>query len=163
MAYIYAGPGSANKVTLTVKVAGNGADTGLEIPALQDITLDASNDTFTWSTLADNAKSTVVTTSNNTLSGNIVLDSVGFFGTDQGSYGASTAASGYGIFGLSSQKVRVTYELFMGEDTGAGADLPTITGAGYITGISPALSADSPVWVSGFSIVGDADPAASIA
>lgn len=162
MAYIYAGPGSVNKVTLTVYVASNGADTGLEIPALQDISIDASNDTFTWSTLADNAKSQVVTTSNNSLSGNIVLDSVGFFGTDAGSYGTSTTAAAYGIFGLSSNKVRVKYELFMGEDTGAGLDKPTITGYGYISGITPAISGDSPVWVSGFSVVGDVDPTVAI-
>jgi len=161
--YIYAGPGSANKVTLTVKVASNGADTGLQIPALQDITLEAANDVFSFSSLESNAVTQVATVSSNSVSGNIVLDSVKFFGTDQGTYTSSNTGAAYGIFGLSSGKVRVTFDLFMGEDTGSGADQPTVSGSGYITGLSPNISADSPVWVSSFSIVGDADLTVAIA
>ena len=65
MAYIYAGPGSANKVTLTVKVASNGSDTGLSIPALQDVTIEAANDVFSFSSLESNSVTQVATVASN--------------------------------------------------------------------------------------------------
>ena len=64
------------------------------------------------------------------------------FGTGTG----STAAA-KGIFGLSSEKTIVEFELVMGDDSG-GANTKTISGFGYITGLAPTVSADSPVWVS---------------
>jgi len=168
MAYIYAGPGSANKVTLTIKVASNGADTGLQIPALQDVTIEAANDVFSFSSLESNSVTQVATVASNSISGNIVVDADKFFGTNAVVDGngdinyqdvtVDTAAE-YGVFGLSSEKVRVTFQLYMGEDNvaSAGVNEPTIKGAGYITGLSPNISADSPVWVTSFSIVGDTD------
>tara|TARA_R110000824_G_scaffold148309_4_gene318016 strand:- start:11 stop:538 length:528 start_codon:yes stop_codon:yes gene_type:complete len=169
MAYIYAGPGSANKVTLTVKVASNGSDTGLSIPALQDVTIEAANDVFSFSSLESNSVTQVATVASNSISGNIVVDSDKFFGTTAAVTGTDShidyadasvdTAVEFGIFGLSSQKVRVSFELYMGSDTDAGASVnePTIKGAGYVTGLSPNISADSPVWITSFSIVGDQD------
>ena len=101
--------------------------------------------------------------------GNIVVDSDKFFGTTAAVTGTDShidyadasvdTAVEFGIFGLSSQKVRVSFELYMGSDTDAGASVnePTIKGAGYVTGLSPNISADSPVWITSFSIVGDQD------
>jgi len=55
--YIYPAPGTANvEATLKIKVASNGADTGLTIPSLQDITVNAANDTFTWTQLDEGSK-----------------------------------------------------------------------------------------------------------
>ena len=48
MAYIYPAPGvSGVQATLSLSVASNGSDSGLTIPALQDVTVNNANDVFT--------------------------------------------------------------------------------------------------------------------
>lgn len=168
MAYIYAGPGSDDKVTLKIQVASDGTNDELSVPALNDVTVDISNDVFSFSSLEDDTVTQVATVASNSISGNIVLDSLKFFGTAIGSYGSSTTASSFGIFGLSKNKVRIEFTLEMGIDEtnnaagGSLGDLPKISGTGYITGLSPNISADSPVWVSSFTIVGDTSPTATV-
>jgi hypothetical protein len=150
MPYIYPAPGSAAETTLNLYVTG---DTGnLTVPALQDITINNSNDVFTWTQLDEGSKKQVATTATNSVSTNLVLDQTIFFGTGSG---ANVAISG-GIFGLSSAKRLVNFRLFMG-NTSTGTTGKTITGAGYITGLAPTVSADSPVWVSPVTITVDGD------
>jgi hypothetical protein len=150
MAYIYPAPGvSGVQATLTISVSSNASDTGMTVPALQDITVNAANDVFTWTQLDSTAKLQIATTSTNSLSGNIVLDQATFFGVT-GTAPVDTAAE-YGIFGLSNNKVKVDFDLYLG-DTDAGGNGKTISGSGYITGLAPTVSADSPVWVSPFTI-----------
>lgn len=154
MSYIYPAPGvSGVQSTLKISVASNNADTGLTVPALQDITLNAANDVFTWTQLDSTAKLQIATTSTNSLSGNIVLDQSTFFGTGDGADAGSdiNTAAEYGIFGLSTSKVLVEFELYLG-DTSAGGAGKTVSGSGYVTGLAPTVSADSPVWVSPFTI-----------
>lgn len=148
MAYIYPAPGvSGVQTTLKIHHTSKTADaTGLTVPGLQDITVNAANDVFTWSQLDSTAKFQIATTSTNSLSMNIVLDQTAFFGTGSG----STAAA-KGLFGLSVDKVIVEFDLYLG-DTSAGEQGKTITGFGYIVGLAPTVSADSPVWVSPISI-----------
>lgn len=149
MSYIYPAPGVANvQATLTISVTSNGSDTGMTVPALQDITLNNANDVFTWTQLDSGSKLQIATTATNSLSGNIVLDQTTFFGTAPGA--ADTAAE-YGIFGLSKDKVKIDFELYLG-DTDAGGAGKTVSGSGYVTGLAPTVSADSPVWVSPFTI-----------
>ena len=150
MAYIYPAPG-VNGVELTLKIhhTSKVADaTGLAVPALQDITVNNANDAFTWTQLDQGSKLQIATTATNSLSGNIVLDQTSFFGTT-GSGGSTAAASG--IFGLSADKTIVEFDLYLG-DTDSGSTGKTINGRGYITGLAPTVSADSPVWVSPFTI-----------
>lgn len=148
MAYIYPAPGvSGVQTTLKIHHTSKTADaTGLTVPGLQDITVNAANDVFTWSQLDSTAKFQIATTSTNSLSMNIVLDQTAFFGSGSG----STAAA-KGLFGLSVDKVIVEFELYLG-DTDGGVQGKTITGKGYITGLAPTVSADSPVWVSPITI-----------
>lgn len=148
MAYIYPAPGVAGvQSTLSLSVAANGADTGLTVPGLQDVTLNAANDVFTWTQLDTASKLQIATTATNSLGMNIVLDQTAFFGT-----GAATdTAAGLGIFGLSSNKTLVDFELYLG-DTSDGATGKTVSGSGYVTGLAPTVSADSPVWVSPITI-----------
>jgi hypothetical protein len=150
MAYIYPAPGVAGvQATLKVHKTSKAADaTGLAIPALQDVTVNAANDVFTWTQLDNTAKLQIATTSTNSLSMNIVLDQTTFFGTT-GSGGSTAAAAG--IFGLSVDKAKVFFDLYLG-DTDAGGTGKIISGSGYITGLAPTVSADSPVWVSPITI-----------
>ena len=147
MAYIYPAPGNAtSQVTLNLKLTGD--TIGLDVPALQDVTLNASNDVFTWTTLDSASKQQVATTATNSLSMNIVLDQLTFFGD---STATSEDAQTAGIFGLSNDKNLVDFELFMGDESD-GSTGKTISGKGYITGLAPTVSADSPVWVSPITI-----------
>lgn len=145
MAYIYPAPGVANvQATLTLTAA---AATGpLAMPALQDITINNSNDVFTWTQLDSASKLQVATTATNSLSMNCVLDEDTFFGTTANA-GPTTSAAAQGIFQLSKNKTLVAFSLYMG-DTSGGATGPTLTGNAYVTGLAPTVSADSPVWVS---------------
>jgi len=146
MAYIYPAPGvSGVQLTLTLKVTGD--TTGLAVPALQDITLNNANDVFTWTQLDTGSKLQIATTATNSLSGNIVVDTASFFGVTT----SGEAAKSKGIFGLSKDKQIVSFALYMG-DTSAGDPGKIISGEGYVTGLAPTVSADSPVWVSPFTL-----------
>ena len=150
MAYIYPAPGVANvEMTLKVHHTSKAADaTGLLVPAIQDITVNAANDVFTWTQLDETAKLQIATTSTNSLSMNIVLDQDSFFGTT-GSGGSTAAASG--LFGMSVDKTKVVFDLYLGDESDGSAG-KTLSGSGYITGLAPTVSADSPVWVSPITI-----------
>jgi len=155
MAYIYPAPGVTDvESTLTISVNANGADTGLVVPAIQDVTVNAANDVFTWTQLDETAKLQIATTSTNSLAMNIVLDQAVFFGTDPAADPAT--ATEHGIFTLSINKTKIDFELYLG-DTDAGAAGKTITGSGYITGLAPTVSADAPVWVSPITITVDGE------
>jgi len=151
--YIYPAPGvDGVEVTLGLSVAANNASTPeLDVPALQDVTVNAANDTFTWEQLDEGSKKQVATTATNSLSMNIVLDQTVFFGDDTAQSGE---ADFKGVFGLSSDKDLVDFELYLGDPSdqqGSGTG-KTISGQGYITGLAPTVSADSPVWVSPITI-----------
>lgn len=142
MAYIYPAPGVANvqcTLTLASSVAGN-----LVLPALQDITVNNSNDVFTWTQLDQGSKLQIATTATNSLDMNLVLDKDAFFGNSSATTGS---AAKLGVFGLSKDKTLTTFTLYMGDESD-GTTGPTITGSGYVTGLAPTVSADSPVWVS---------------
>ena len=151
MAYIYPAPGNASaEVTLNIKVSGD--TVGLDVPALQDVTVNAANDVFTWTQLDQASKLQIATTATNSLSMNLVLDQDVFFGATAAGEAAQTA----GIFGLSTDKTKINFELYLG-DTDTGATGKTVSGSGYVTGLAPTVSADSPVWISPITITVDSD------
>jgi hypothetical protein len=152
MAYINPAPGTGNQVTLTIDVASSDTDItqgvgALPIPALQDMTINAANDVFTWSQLDSTAKKQVATTSTNSIAMNLVVDTASFFGTDTDATITGTIAE-QGIFGCSRNKTLINFIIRVENAT---ADT-FIKGVGYITGLAPTVSADSPVWVSPITI-----------
>ncbi|CAB4178766.1 hypothetical protein UFOVP1634_15 [uncultured Caudovirales phage] len=152
MAYINPAPGTANAVTLTLDVASSDSDItqgvgALAIPALQDVTVNAANDVFTWSQLDSTAKKQVATTSTNSISMNVVVDTATFFGTVVGAAITGTIAE-QGLFGCSRNKTLINFIIRIENST-----VDTfIKGVGYITGLAPTVNADSPVWVSPVTI-----------
>lgn len=153
MSYIFAAPGSANDIVLTLSIASNGTDTGFEVPALQDISASAANDSFVWTQLDQSSKLQVATTATNSISMNLVVDQTTFFGDALAT--AGTAAE-IGVMGLSTEKTRVKFTLFMGNSSDGTAG-KTLTGYGYITGLTLTTSADAPIWVSPITISMDSD------
>lgn len=153
MAYINPAPGTTSQIVLKLDVGiAEGTltlgGTPLTVPALQDITINAANDVFTWSQLDSTAKKQVATTSTNSISMNLVVDSTTFFGTTLASVQSDTVAA-QGILGMSRNKTLVTFSLKFQE---GGATDKFIKGQGYITGLAPTVSADSPVWISPITI-----------
>ncbi len=153
MAYIYPAPGVTGvEATLTI-TTNSGTDTvGLVVPALQDVTVNNANDVFTWTQLDSGSKQQIATTATNSLGMNLVLEQNTFFGTTVSGEDAQTA----GIFGLSKDKTKIDFDLYLG-DTDGGATGKTISGSGYVTGLAPTVSADAPVWVTPVTITVDGD------
>jgi hypothetical protein len=157
MAYISPGPGSANAILLTLDVASNETDItqaagALTVSGLQDITINAANDIFTWSQLDSSAKKQVATTSTNSISMNLVVDDAVFFGTLITATATGTIAE-QGLLGCSRNKTLINFILKFVESTSGQATADRFfKGVGYITGLAPTVSADSPVWVTPVTI-----------
>lgn len=152
MAYINPAPGTSNQVTLTLDVASDTSDitqggSPLSVPGLQDVTINAANDVFTWSQLDSTAKKQVATTSTNSISMNIVVDQASFFGTTLNSSISDTIAA-QGLFGCSRNKTLINFIIRVENSTSD----TFIKGVGYITGLAPTVTADAPVWVSPITI-----------
>jgi len=152
MAYINPAPGTANAVTLTLDVASSETDitqaaSPLSVPALQDMTINAANDVFTWSQLDSTAKKQVATTSTNSIAMNIVVDQATFFGTSLAA-GVGGTILEQGLFGCSRNKTLINFIIRVENST---TDT-FIKGTGYITGLAPTVTADAPVWVSPITI-----------
>jgi hypothetical protein len=153
MAYINPAPGTTSQIVLKLDCGiALGTltlgSTPLTVPALKDITMNASNDVFSWSQLDSTAKKQIATSSTNSVAMNLVVDSATFFGSTLAAVQTDTVAA-QGILGLSRNKTLVTFSLKFEE--GGTAD-KYIKGQGYITGLAPTVSADSPVWVSPVTI-----------
>lgn len=151
MSYINPAPGvSASQVTLKLELAGaSGFSSALVVPGLQDVTVNAANDVFTWTQLDSSAKLQVATTSTNSLGMTIVLDDASFFGSTVGTTDPSAAVAVQGIQGLSRNKTKIKFSLKFMEN---GTNDRYLQGVGYVTGLAPKISADQPVWVSPITI-----------
>lgn len=155
--YISPGPGSSNQITLFLDVAADISDVtqgagALSIAGLQDITVNAANDVFTWTQLDSSAKKQIATTATNSISCNLVVDDAIFFGTNLSAAASGTIAE-QGLMGCSRNKTLINFILKFveGASNQATADR-FIKGVGYITGLAPTVSADSPVWVTPVTI-----------
>jgi hypothetical protein len=139
-------------LTLTTTITAGGAGDfttvsadNLVIASLQDVTISNANDIFTWTQLNNTGKNQIATTSTNSVSSNLVVDGDTYFGAT----GTTGSAIALGIQGLSTGKTRVGWKINIGDKT--------LTGLGYVTGLSPTVSADSPVWVTPVTITVDGD------
>ena len=120
------------------------ADTAnvLTVPALQDITVNATPGTFEWQQLDALSSYIVTTPSTNSLSTNMVLDDTAFF------TGAGTGTAG--IFDITNDKTLVYFRMYwQGSVTGDRY----IEGEGYLSSLAPTVSATAPVWVAPIDIL----------
>jgi hypothetical protein len=136
-AYIQANGAAAPVLTLSV----TGAAGDLDVPTLQDVTINNANDVFTWSQLNESAKLQIATTATNSISSTIVVEPDTFFGAAAATSGS---AAKLGLLGLSTAKTEVNFEINLGSKT--------ISGIGYVTGLAPTTSADAPVWTTPITI-----------
>ena len=155
--YVLSAAGSSNPTLKLTAVDATGTavtgDTGLEIDYLQNITVNNAQDIFTWTQLNQAAKLSVPSTATNSLSTTIVVDVDSFFGTTDNASVGDTAAE-QGLLQMSRNKQRVKFEVNIGDTATTGK---TISGFGYVTGLSPTVSSDSPVWTTPMTITADSD------
>lgn len=127
------------------------AANALVVPQMQDITINNSTGVFRFKTLDNTAESAVTTPATNQISLNVVVDKNSFFGTADG---ASDTAVDIGLFGVSTNKTRVYFAAYFdGTDSGS----KYLTGSGFISGLSPTVNMDSPVWITPVTIEVDGD------
>jgi len=115
---------------------------GTIVGAVQDITINNSNGTFSWTQLDSQSQLTVATPATNSIAANIVVDSASFF----------TASTG--IFDLSANKTLVYFRVYF---NGQAASAKYVSGSGYITNLAPSVSPTAPVWVTPITIAVDGD------
>ncbi len=113
----------------------------LTVPALQDITVNATPGTFEWQQLDELSSQIVTTPSTNSLSTNMVLDDTAFF---------TGAGSTNGIFQITNDKTKVYFRMYwQGSTTGD----KYIEGEGFLSALAPTVSATAPVWVAPIDIL----------
>jgi len=124
-------------------VAGNA--NVMTVPALQEVTLNASPGTFRWQQL-DNASELVVTTpSTNSVAVTLVMDDTTFF---------SNVAATPALVDIVNNKTKVYFRLGW---QGLSSGDRFIQGKGYLTALAPTVSPGSPVWTTPITIEVDGE------
>lgn len=132
--------GEDYSANIAVAFDGTGSGNVLTVPAMQEVTLNATPGTFRWKQLDGLSEQVVTTSSTNSLEATIVLDDTTFFGN---------VGSTQGIFTTTNNKTETYFRLYwQGNSTGDRY----VEGKGYLTGIAPTVSPDSPVWTSPLTI-----------
>jgi hypothetical protein len=111
--------------------------TPLAVPALQEIGISNSNGVFRFKTLNSTSESAVLTPATNQVTLSVIVDQAAMFGDGAG----DTTAVDKGLFKLSNDKVRVYFEIDMGGDSGN-----TVSGTGFLAGLTMSVTPDQPLW-----------------
>jgi len=146
---------AGNKAVLTlsnVSLAGAnpGAANGLEVPFMQDITVNASTGVVRYKTLDSSSEKAFTTPSTNQISLNCLVDEDVFFGTAN----TDNSVVNDGLFGTQNNKTTVFFSVAF-EGTGSGSTF--IKGQGFISGLAPTASQDAAVFITPMTIEVDGD------
>lgn len=125
----------------------------LTVPQMQDITINNSTGVFRFKTLDNTAESAVTTPATNQLSLNVVVDETSFFG--DATLSANGAVVENGLFGVSKEKTKVAFRAYFSDPLTSGSKY--LQGTGFISGLSPTVNMDSPVWITPVTIEVDGD------
>lgn len=138
--------------------ANSGVGSLLNVACLQDITITNSTGIFSWTDFCSASINKVTTPSDNEISTNIVIRDEEFFGDSAAN---ASSALGYGISGLSQNRVEVAFRIQLNNSANVGANTPSGTffycGRGYLSSVAPTVSPDSPVWVSPLTLAVSGD------
>jgi hypothetical protein len=118
-----------------------GIANAMPIPALQEITVNATPGTFNWQQLDELSEKVVTTPSTNSISVTLVLDPVTFF---------DGKANTDGIFDIVNNKTETYFRLYW---QGNGSGDRYIQGKGYLSALAPTVSPGAPVWTSPLEIL----------
>lgn len=123
-------------VNLQADAAFTDTTNTLTVPALSDITVNATPGTFEWQQLDQLSSYIVTTPSTNSLSLNMVLDDTAFFTGN----GATN-----GIFDITNNKTLCFFRMYW---AGTASTDRYIQGQAYLSNLAPTVSATAPVYVS---------------
>jgi len=115
----------------------------LAVPQIQDVTINNSTGVFRFKILSSGDEQVVTTPATNQVTLNLVVDKDTFFGN--AGLSANGAVVEKGLFGVSNDKTKVDFKVYF---DGTDSNSKWLSGAGFISGLSPTVSADSPVWTS---------------
>ena len=115
------------------------------VPALQEVTVNATPGIFRWKQLDSLSEYAITTSSTNSVECTLVLDDSTFFSAQGGSTG---------IFDTVNNKTLTYFRLYW---SGTTTGDRYVEGSGYLSALAPTVSPDSPVWTSPITIevVGD--------
>lgn len=117
----------------------------MTIPALQEVTVNASPGTFRWQQLDTASEKVVTTPATNSVAVTLVLDDTTFFSN----VGATPA-----LIDIVNNKRLVYFRMgWQGLSTGD----KYVQGSGYLTALAPTVSPGSPVWTTPITIEVDGD------
>jgi hypothetical protein len=117
----------------------------MSVPALQEVTVNATPGTFNWQQLDSLSEQVVTTPSTNSVSVTLVLDPTTFF-TGKGNTD--------GIFDIVNNKYETYFRLYW---SGIDSGDRYIQGKGYLSALAPTVSPGSPVWTTPLEILVNGD------
>lgn len=114
----------------------------MNIPALQEVTVNATPGTFNWQQLDSLSEYVVTTPSTNSISVTLVLDPTTFF---------DGKGNTNGVFDIVNSKTKINFRLYWAGN-GTNGD-KYIQGEGYLSALAPTVSPGAPVWTSPLEIL----------
>lgn len=130
----------------TSVLATPGASGGLEVPFMQDITVNASTGVVRYKTLDSSSEKAFTTPSTNQITLNCLVDEDVFFGASN----ATNSIANDGLFGTQNSKNTVFFSVAF-EGKGA-TGLRYISGSGFLSGLAPTASQDGAVFITPITI-----------
>lgn len=124
----------------------------LAVTCLQDITLTNSTGAFSYTSFCDSDSRKLTTPADNSISTNVVIDDVVWFGEPNATAGS---AARLGASAIGNDKVLIGFRVYWSDKSAAGATSRYRQGQGFITNLAPTVNPDSPVWVSPLEIAVD--------
>lgn len=130
----------------TLTTGSIGGTNSLDVPFVQDVTVNASTGVTRYKTLDSASEKAFTTPSTNQITLNVLVDEETFFGD---AANADNAVARDGLFGVSNTKTKVYFEVGF---EGSTAGDRTISGEGFISGLAPTVSMDQAVWITPVTI-----------
>ena len=134
----------------TAPLAVPGVANGMEVPFMQDITVNASTGVVRYKTLDSSSEKAFTTPSTNQISLNCLVDEDVFFGASN----TTNKVANDGLFGSQNDKTTVFFSVAF-EGTGSGSTY--LKGSGFLSGLAPTASQDAAVFITPVTIEVDGD------
>lgn len=126
--------------------SSDGANHGMALPTVQDITVNSSPGIVRYSVLDDTASKAFTTVNENSISLNMLLNDDAFFGN---SSLTDNAIETNGLFTTQNNKTEIFFSVaFEGTDVGDYY----ISGQGFLSGLAPSASLEQAIWISSLEI-----------
>lgn len=121
--------------------------TGMKIPALTEVTVNATPGLYRWKQLDELSEFVITTASTNSLGMSLVVDPETFFGTGTDPLTDPEDIKTAGIFQTTNNKHLCAFRLYWSGSQPEVDNAYYVEGVGYLAGLAPTTNPDAPVWV----------------